>query len=90
VFVNSNGYDEAVPVYLCRNYERGEEEETAESCTSLMLQRDWWWEHIQVPQSSNMRQSILWLVHYFVLIVDSFSDAGSGSRRSKVNRKRRK
>ena len=33
---------------LYRNYERGEEEETAESCTSLMVQRDWWWEHIQV------------------------------------------
>jgi len=34
-----------------RNYERGEEEETAESCTSLMEQRDWWWEHIQVTRA---------------------------------------
>lgn len=37
-----------------RNYERGEEEETAESCTSLMLQRDWWWEHIQLIRENVM------------------------------------
>jgi len=37
-----------------RNYERGEEEETAESCTSLMVQRDWWWEHIQLIRENVM------------------------------------
>ena len=31
-----------------RNYDKGEEEDYADSCTSLMEQKDWWWEHLQV------------------------------------------
>ena len=31
-----------------RNYDRGEEEDFTESCTSLGDQPEWWWEHLQV------------------------------------------
>ena len=31
-----------------RNYDRGEEEDFTESCTSLSDQPEWWWDHLQV------------------------------------------
>ena len=31
-----------------RNYDRGDEEDFSDSCTSLTEQREWWWEHLQV------------------------------------------
>lgn len=31
-----------------RNYDRGEEEESAESCTSLTGDDEWWWEYLHV------------------------------------------
>ena len=34
-----------------RNYDRGEEEDFTESCTSLGDQPEWWWEHLQVPSN---------------------------------------
>ena len=35
-----------------RNYDRGEEEDFSESCTSLGEQQEWWWEHLQVSFGS--------------------------------------
>lgn len=37
-----------------RNYDKGEEEDYADSCTSLMEQKDWWWEHLQVIRENVM------------------------------------
>ena len=34
-----------------RNYDRGEEEDFTESCTSLSDQPEWWWEHLQVSNT---------------------------------------
>ena len=31
-----------------RNYDRGDEEDFSDSCTSLTEQAEWWWEHLQV------------------------------------------
>ena len=31
-----------------RNYDRGDEEDFSDSCTSLTDQIEWWWEHLQV------------------------------------------
>ena len=31
-----------------RNYDRGDEEDFSDSCTSLTDQVEWWWEHLQV------------------------------------------
>lgn len=37
-----------------RNYDKGEEEETSsDTCTSLMPQTEWWWEHLQVNIINN-------------------------------------
>lgn len=37
-----------------RNYDRGEEEDFTESCTSLGEQTEWWWEHLQVIRENVM------------------------------------
>lgn len=37
-----------------RNYDRGEEEDFTESCTSLGDQPEWWWEHLQVIRENVM------------------------------------
>jgi len=40
-----------------RNYDKGagaEEEDFADSCTSLMEQKEWWWEHLQVLRENVM------------------------------------
>merc|ERR1719376_1633761 len=37
-----------------RNYDRGEEEDFSESCTSLGEQTEWWWEHLQVIRENVM------------------------------------
>jgi len=37
-----------------RNYDRGEEEDFTESCTSLSDQVEWWWEHLQVIRENVM------------------------------------
>jgi len=37
-----------------RNYDRGEEEDFSESCTSLSDQQEWWWEHLQVIRENVM------------------------------------
>jgi len=37
-----------------RNYDRGEEEDFSESCTSLMDQEEWWWDHLQVIRENVM------------------------------------
>ena len=38
-----------------RNYDRGEEEETAESCTSLNdNNHEWWWDHLHVIRENTM------------------------------------
>lgn len=37
-----------------RNYDRGEEEDFSESCTSLGEQQEWWWEHLQVIRENVM------------------------------------
>ena len=33
-----------------RNYDRGDEEDFSDSCTSLTNQVEWWWEHLQVSR----------------------------------------
>jgi len=38
-----------------RNYDKGEEEETSsDTCTSLMPQTEWWWEHLQTIRENVM------------------------------------
>ena len=37
-----------------RNYDRGDEEDFSDSCTSLTEQREWWWEHLQVSPSTSV------------------------------------
>jgi len=37
-----------------RNYDRGEEEDFTESCTSLSDQPEWWWDHLQVIRENVM------------------------------------
>jgi len=37
-----------------RNYDRGDEEDFSDSCTSLTEQREWWWEHLQVIRENIM------------------------------------
>ena len=37
-----------------RNYDRGEEEESAESCTSLTGDDEWWWEYLHVIRENVM------------------------------------
>lgn len=37
-----------------RNYDRGEEEDFSESCTSLGEQIEWWWDHLQVIRENVM------------------------------------
>lgn len=37
-----------------RNYDRGEEEDFSESCTSLGEQEEWWWDHLQVIRENVM------------------------------------
>lgn len=37
-----------------RNYDRGEEEDFSESCTSLSDQSEWWWDHLQVIRENVM------------------------------------
>jgi AT-rich interactive domain-containing protein 1 len=37
-----------------KNYDRGEEEETAESCTSLTGDEEWWWEYLHVIRENVM------------------------------------
>lgn len=44
-----------------RNYDKGEEEDYADSCTSLMEQKDWWWEHLQVNSFSKITIFLLTL-----------------------------
>ena len=36
-----------------RNYDRGDEEDFSDSCTSLTDQVEWWWEHLQVCSNDN-------------------------------------
>ena len=42
-----------------RNYDRGDEEDFSDSCTSLTEQREWWWEHLQVSEHTVQRKSTL-------------------------------
>ena len=37
-----------------RNYDRGEEEESAESCTSLTGEDEWWWDYLHVIRENVM------------------------------------
>ena len=37
-----------------RNYDRGDEEDFSDSCTSLTDQAEWWWEHLQVRVKSRI------------------------------------
>jgi len=37
-----------------RNYDRGDEEDFSDSCTSLTEQAEWWWEHLQVIRENVM------------------------------------
>jgi len=37
-----------------RNYDRGDEEDFSDSCTSLTDQVEWWWEHLQVIRENVM------------------------------------
>jgi len=37
-----------------RNYDKGEEEDFTDSCTSLIQQKEWWWEHLQVIRENVM------------------------------------
>jgi len=37
-----------------RNYDRGDEEDFSDSCTSLTDQIEWWWEHLQVIRENVM------------------------------------
>jgi len=37
-----------------RNYDKGEEEDFSDSCTSLMEQKEFWWEHLQVIRENVM------------------------------------
>ena len=37
-----------------RNYDRGEEEESAESCTSLTGEDEWWWDYLHIIRENVM------------------------------------
>lgn len=37
-----------------RNYDRGEEEDNGDSCTSLIGDNEWWWEHLHVIRENVM------------------------------------
>ena len=39
-----------------RNYDRGDEEDFSDSCTSLTEQAEWWWEHLQVRPRKSQSQ----------------------------------
>lgn len=49
-----------------RNYDRGEEEDFTESCTSLSDQAEWWWEHLQVSNLTVYMEDIF-VCHNLVL-----------------------
>ena len=51
-----------------RNYDRGDEEDFSDSCTSLTEQVEWWWEHLQVSVNTMCHMiSTLTLSHLQVI-----------------------
>jgi AT-rich interactive domain-containing protein 1 len=57
-----------------RNYDRGEEEDFTDSCTSLGDQPEWWWEHLQVSHRLQL------LVLFNALSMPSLSPRRSSGR----------